>query len=119
MNSENFSKEEDNNESFNEIPNIKTNWDNKNNNKQNNLNENDKTSPNIVSKTSLSFYEGNTKHSFSGPLNIKNIYETNLDYLSKSFNFFFIILFLKNIIKNKELFPKIEVEIKVNQKKRF
>ena len=108
-----MSQEEDF-DAFNEIRDIDSNK-NKRNKDIIHLEENDITNADAKDKTSSAFSKSNTKKNVSEGLNGKDI---NSDYLSMSFNFKYIILYLTGIIINKKTsYQKIEIELKIKQKK--
>ena len=108
-----MSQEEDF-DAFNEIRDIESNK-NKRNKDIMHLEENDITNADAKDKTSSAFSKSNTKKKVSEGLNGKDI---NSDYLSMSFNFKYIILYLTGIIINKKTsYQKIEIELKIKQKK--
>ena len=101
-----MSQEEDF-DAFNEIRDIDSNK-NKRNKDIMHPEENDITNADAKDKTSSAFSKSNTK---------KN--DINSDYLSMSFNFKYIILYLTGIkINKKTSYQKIEIELKTKQKKR-
>ena len=108
-----MSQEEDF-DAFNEIRDIDSNK-NKRNKDIMHPEENDITNADAKDKTSSAFSKSNTKKNVSEGLNGKDI---NSDYLSMSFNFKYIILYLTGIIINKKTsYQKIEIELKIKQKK--
>ena len=108
-----MSQEEDF-DAFNEIRDINSNK-NKRNKDIMHPEENDITNADAKDKTSSAFSKSNTKKNVSEGLNGKDI---NSDYLSMSFNFKYIILYLTGIIINKKTsYQKIEIELKIKQKK--
>ena len=108
-----MSQEEDF-DAFNEIRDIDSNKKKRNKDIMH-LEENDITNADAKDKTSSAFSKNNTKKNVSEGLNGKDI---NSDYLSMSFNFKYIILYLTGIIINKKTsYQKIEIELKIKQKK--
>ena len=103
-----MSQEEDF-DAFNEIRDIVSNK-NKRNKDIIHLEENDITNADAKDKTSSAFYKSNTKKNVSEGLNGKDI---NSDYLSMSFNFKYIILYLTGIIiKKKHHIKKLKQNLK-------